>query len=101
MTSLRRVIAMLGFAGLVFAPTAAFAAGHGTPDESPPADEAVCDESGLTGAAFGLCIAFCEANDCDDFPNKNACQVLRENYAQITGELAFPCEETSPPPGDS
>ena len=96
MTSLRRAIAMFGLAGLVFAPTAAFAVGHGTPDESPPAQEAVCDESGLTGAAFGLCIAFCEANDCDEFPNKKACQVLRENYARITGDLVFPCEETSP-----
>lgn len=97
MTSLRRAIATFGFAGLVFVPAAAFAAGHGTPDESPPADEAVCDESGLIGAAFGLCIAYCEANDCVDSPNKKACEVLRDNYTRITGDLAFPCEQTSPP----
>jgi hypothetical protein len=104
MTILRRAIAVCGFASLVLAPTAAFAIGHGTPDESPPAEEAVCDESGLIGAAFGLCIAFCEANDCDQFPSKNgnkkACESLRANYTRITGELAFPCEETAPP-GDA
>ena len=99
MTILRRAIAVCGLAGLVLAPTAAFAFGDGTPDESPPAEETVCDD--LIGAAYGLCIAFCEASDCDQFPNKQACGVLRANYAKITGELAFPCETVSPPPGDS
>ncbi len=101
MRSLRHTFAVLAAAGLVFAPGAAFAIGHGTPDESPPAAEPVCDDAGLIGAAFGLCIAFCEANDCDDFPNRQACEVLRANYAQITGELAFPCEVEPPPDGDS
>ena len=90
MTILRRAIAVCGFAGLVLAPTAAFSVGHGTPDESPPAQEAVCDDQ--IGAAYGLCVAFCEANDCDQFPNKKACEVLRANYTRITGELDFPCE---------
>ena len=101
MTFLRRAIAICGFAGLVVAPTTAFSIGHGTPDGSPPAEEAVCDD--LIGAAYGLCVAFCEANDCDQFPskkgNKKACESLRANYARITGELAFPCEAA--PPGDS
>jgi hypothetical protein len=83
---------MLGAAGLLLAPVSALAQGHGTPDEVPPADEAVCDDSGLTGAAFGLCIAYCEANDCDAFPNKKACDVLRENFTRITGETGFPCD---------
>jgi hypothetical protein len=91
MTILRRAIAVCGFAGLVLAPTSAFSAGHGTPDESPPAEEAVCDDQ--IGAAYGLCVAFCEANDCDQFPNKKACEVLRANYARITGDLDFPCED--------
>jgi hypothetical protein len=99
MTFLRRAIAVCGLAGLMLAPAAAFSYGDGTPDGSPPAEEAVCDEAGLIGAGYGLCIAFCEANDCDQFPNKKACEKLRANYARITGELAFPCE--APPPGDS
>jgi hypothetical protein len=86
--------------GLLFAPGAALAIGHGTPDESPPAEEQVCDEAGLIGAAYGLCVAFCEANDCDQFPKEKACESLRANYAKQTGELVFPCE-TVTPPGDS
>jgi hypothetical protein len=100
MKLLQRTIAVFGFACLVFGPTAAFPYGDGTPDESPPAEEQVCDDAGLMGAAFGLCIAFCEANDCDDFPNRKACGVLRANYARITGELAFPCELVEPPPAE-
>jgi hypothetical protein len=50
------------------------------------------------GSALGLCVAFCEANDCDAFPDSNACAVLRANYARITGEFAFPCELS--PDGD-
>jgi hypothetical protein len=78
----------------VFAPGAASAFGDGTPDESPPAEEEVC--SGLLGAAFGLCVAFCEANDCDLYPDSQACDVLRANYSKITGEMAFPCEGSDP-----
>src|SRR5262245_61544889 len=93
MKSLTRSLAGFGLAALLLAPASAFAIGHGTPDESPPAEEAVCDDAGLMGAAFGLCIAFCEANDCDTHPKAKACKKLRANYARITGELAFPCEQ--------
>jgi len=95
----RCAITVFGFAGLVFGPAPAFSFGDGTPDESPPAEEQVCDDAGLMGSALGLCVAFCEANDCDTFPDSKACTVLRGNYARITGELAFPCE--LPPDGDS
>ena len=94
MTILRRAIAVCGFAGLVLAPTAAFSAGHGTPDESPPSQEAVCDKQ-TDGVAYGLCVAFCEAHDCDEFPNKKSCEVLRANFTRITGEADFPCEDDS------
>jgi hypothetical protein len=99
MSSLRRTLAVLA-TGLLFAPGAAFAIGHGTPDELPPAQEQVCDEAGLIGAAYGLCIAFCEANDCDQHPKAKACAKLRANYAKQSGELVFPCEAV-PPPEDS
>ena len=91
MRSLRRSLMVLA-TGLLFAPGAALAFGDGTPDESPPAEEQVCDEAGLMGAAYGLCVAFCEANDCDLTPDSTACQKLRANYARATGELFFPCE---------
>ena len=37
-----------------------------TPDGKTPAEETVCE--GLSGAAFGLCNAYCEAMDCDGEP---------------------------------
>jgi hypothetical protein len=92
--SLRRSLLVLGLATLALAPGAALAFGDGTSDGSPPAEEVVCD--GLGGAAFGLCVAYCEANDCDLTPDSQACNVLRENYVRITGELGFPCDVTDP-----
>ena len=83
-------------AAIALAPGAAIARGHGTPDESPPANEDVCHEAGLRDAAYGLCVAYCEANDCDQFSEKKACSRLRDNYEKITGEDSFPCDEISP-----
>ena len=98
MKSFTRALAGLGMAACLLAPATSMAIGHGTPDESPPAEEAVCDDAGLIGAALGLCIAFCEANDCDTHPKAKACRKLRSNYARISGELTFPCEMVEPPP---
>ena len=66
--------------------------GEGTDDGSTPAEETVCEDAGLFGAAYGLCVAFCEANDCDLTPDAVACERLRANYAKITGEQTLPCE---------
>lgn len=60
-----------------------------TPDGMPPSQETVC--SSLTGAAFGLCNAYCEAQDCDVHP-RPSCPVLRRNFAKITGSAVFPCD---------
>jgi len=60
-----------------------------TPDGIPPSQETVC--SGLTGAAFGLCNAYCEAQDCDVHP-RPSCERLRRNFARITGSAVFPCD---------
>jgi hypothetical protein len=98
MQKLGRMAVVLGAFALLLGPGTALAFGDGTPDESPPAEEAVCDEAGLMGSALGLCVAFCEANDCDAYPDSKACEVLRGNYARVTGELAFPCELVEPPP---
>jgi len=93
---LRLSLCAATLAAIAFAPGATIAVGHGTPDGNPPATEHVCDDAGLRGAAHGLCVAYCEANDCDQFPDKEACSRLRDNYAKITGEDSFPCDETSP-----
>lgn len=64
--------------------TAAFA--------NPPA-AGVCDD--FNGQAFGQCIAYCEALDCDDNPtaNQNACDNAYNHFFAVTGE-APPCEVT-------
>ena len=80
------------FAALVGPASTAFGYGDGTPDEATPAEESVCEEAGYMGAPLGLCVAFCEANDCDTNPDGAACERLRANYMKITGDLSFPCE---------
>ena len=91
MKSLIRSWCTIGLLALAFSPaTVAVAQGEGTPDGVTPAVEDVC--TGMKGAAFGLCVAFCEANDCDLYPDTDACDVLRGNYAKITGEFTLPCE---------
>jgi hypothetical protein len=87
------LLAVAGFAATLGASGPSLAFGDGTPDQAPPAEETICEDAGLLGAAFGLCVAFCEANDCDAFPDSQACDVLRNNYAKITGEVTFPCED--------
>lgn len=79
-------LALVGLAG---------AAGAKTPDGKTPAEEQVCD--GLRGAEFGLCNAYCEAIDCDsrNRPTK-ACESLRDNYFELTGMTALPCDATCP-----
>jgi len=95
---LRPTLAVLGLAALLSAhPATILAYGDGTPDEQPPAEELPCDTAGLRGAAFGLCIAYCEANDCASDSDTTACNVLRHNYARLTGESLFPCERVATP----
>jgi len=55
-------------------------------DGLPPSEEDVCDvlqDDGITGGLFGLCNAFCEAKDCDDYPEGEAprsCDRILANY---------------------
>jgi len=67
-----------------------------TPDGKPPSVETVCDF--LSGAAFGLCNAYCEAMDCDS-PNHRAsdtgCAEVKANYERKTGQ-PLPCEVVCP-----
>lgn len=70
--------------------------GAKTPDGQPPSVETVCDNE--TGAAFGLCNAYCEAMDCDS-PNHHAsdqgCASVKRNFEKKTGR-PLPCEATCP-----
>ena len=56
-----------------------------------PTEESVC--VGLSGAAFGLCNAYCEAMDCDsEAPNANetACLKVLSDFTKHSDEL-IPC----------
>lgn len=72
------------------------AASAKTPDGMPPSVETVCDNE--TGAAFGLCNAYCEAMDCDS-PNHhasdNGCEHVKANFERKTGR-PLPCEVQCP-----
>ncbi|HEX2645195.1 MAG TPA: hypothetical protein VHU81_19510 [Thermoanaerobaculia bacterium] len=67
-----------------------------TPDGQTPAIETICD--GQTGAAHGLCNAYCEAMDCDsDAPqaSEKACNKVGDNFTRITGQRP-PCDVVCP-----
>lgn len=62
-----------------------------TPDGSTPAEESVC--SGLSGASWGMCNAYCEAMDCDNEDSKassTACSRIAQKYHERTGGV-LPC----------
>lgn len=74
-----------------------------TPDFMTPHLETICDTE--SGAAFGLCNAYCEAMDCelanDSDPltephaSANACSKVRAKFENITGR-DLPCEVQCP-----
>ena len=62
-----------------------------TPDGETPAQEVVC--AGESGAAFGLCNAYCEAMDCDSLDplaSERACNRVEDKFINITGR-DLPC----------
>ena len=68
-----------------------------TPDGEPPSEETVCD--GESGAAYGLCNAYCEAMDCESeepAASATACGKVRTKFENITGR-DVPCEQSSCP----
>jgi len=82
---------ILGVAGLAIVVSAK------TPDGQTPPQEDVC--AGLSGAAYGLCTSYCEAQDCD-VQDRPSCDVLRANFAKLTGSTQFPCDAPAPVCGD-
>ena len=63
---------------------------HGPSDPHgarPP--RSVC--AGLQGAPYGLCVAYCEAQNCDQRPHPS-CRRLRKNFQTQTGSDRFPCD---------
>ena len=66
-----------------------------TPDGETPANESVCDLE--SGAAYGLCVSYCEAMDCDNDQTsaaEMACLKVQDKFVQQTGR-DIPCEVQS------
>ena len=61
----------------------------------------VSDCDGETGAAYGLCTAYCEAMDCENVgvgdPTDGACEKLFQKYFDKTGDVP-PCDPCRDPP---
>lgn len=77
------VAVLFAFSGAVFAQTS---------DGETPAVESVCD--GQEGALLGLCIAYCEAMDCDSpdtTANPKACESVLANWARKADGAGIPC----------
>jgi hypothetical protein len=72
-----------------------------TPEGQTPAEETVCDNE--SGAAFGLCNAYCEAMDCDSAnpqASATACGKVKAKFTNITGRTSLPCEAVACPCND-
>ncbi|ETW95221.1 MAG: hypothetical protein ETSY1_31500 [Candidatus Entotheonella factor] len=72
-----------------------------TPDGRTPAEETVCDE--LEGALYGLCVAFCEAMDCDysdHMASDRACERVLTNFMKHSPEAFPPCMDFDNDGGD-
>ena len=64
-----------------------------TPDGETPAQEDAC--AGESGAAYGLCNAYCEAMDCDSAnpqASDQACDKVLDRFLNITGVELPLCE---------
>lgn len=71
-------------------------------DGIPPSEETVCDvlnASGVTKGLFGLCNAFCEAKDCDEYPvgeMPRSCDRLLNNYEKKRNRANNPLDPEMP-----
>lgn len=95
---------MLFLLVLAFSTTASASPGHcepdegkwGTPDTCTPSREDPCEhwKSGSSSSTkpYGLCVAYCEAQDCDSHnANKKSCRQLEKNLHKLTGTHDFAC----------
>jgi len=85
------------FAALSLLSTATLAS---TPDGETPANEGVCDPlKGGTGGLYGLCVAYCEAQDLDSFEKEPPRSKILQNYnkKKQAGDPDMPCMQVPCP----
>jgi hypothetical protein len=87
-----RLLTVLRIASIALAALAAPAVFAQTPDGETPSVETVCDplrvSNGGTPGLYGLCVAYCEAQDCHDNP-----QCKAENPGDAWGAHSCSCED--------
>lgn len=86
------LIAFLAFTSPVYS--------QGTPDGETPATESVCDALiSMTPGLYGLCVAYCEAQDLDAFNKEPPATQILTNYRKKmrTGDPDMPCVQNPCP----
>ncbi|MDP1862332.1 MAG: hypothetical protein ACOH1Q_01525 [Thiobacillus sp.] len=91
--TLLNMVAAALLTGLTFVSGSAMAQ---TPDGSTPANEGVCNvlqASGVSPGLYGLCVAYCEAQDLDSFDKSppNAKILANYNKRKQSSDPAMPC----------
>ena len=77
---MRRTLLSLGLVAACILLVQSSAAAQ-TPDASTPAEEEACTKYEGEGARQGLCIAYCEAQDCDATKESNpSCKAIAERF---------------------
>jgi len=73
--------------GVLIVGTPAFAQ---TPDSFTPAVEEACTKYEGEGARHGLCIAYCEAQDCDNTKDSNpSCSAIEERFVAYSVKQGY------------
>lgn len=73
-----------------------------TADGTTPANEGVCDglkASGITPSLYGLCVAYCEAQDLDTYDKEPPSTKILDNYnkRKLASDPAMPCVKPTCP----
>jgi hypothetical protein len=93
-------LSTVGFVMLTGMLAATGSAVASTPDGETPANEGVCDMLiGATPGLFGLCNAYCEAQDLDSFDKEPPRTKILENYnkKKQAGDPDMPCVQAPCP----
>ena len=63
----------------------------GTPDGQTPAEEEACDKYQGEGARYGLCVAYCEAQDCSGKPKfyDQSCDRIVDNFVKFSVKKGY------------
>lgn len=96
----KQYLASFGFVWFVALATISGSANATTPDGETPANEGVCNPlQGGTGGLYGLCVAYCEAQDLDSVDQSPPSLKILANYRKKMqpGDIDMPCVKVSCP----